>query len=154
MMDPIVPCCDTGALPHDTSHVGAKKALAGAAFLISPETSPGLSELSRTLSCAKPHSPNGASRSPTEESMNEDGVNTSSAMDAAIKGWNEVDAEAHPLRLEEASASECTDKVVPVKFTDLVQVIQAMGRMQKQMQEQLELLVASSKQLDVRSATT
>ena len=44
--------------------------------------------------------------------------------------------------------------MVPVNFTDLVQVVQAMGRMQKQMQEQLELLVASNKQLDARSATT
>ena len=86
--------------------------------------------------------------------MNEDGVNTDSAMDNAIKGWNEVNGQAHPLRLEEASASEGSDKVVPVNFTDLVQVVQAMGRMQKQMQEQLELLVASNKQLDARSATT
>ena len=45
--------------------------------------------------------------------MNEDGVNTDSAMDNAIKGWNEVNGQAHPLRLEEASLRRALTRWCP-----------------------------------------
>jgi hypothetical protein len=82
-----------------------------------------------------------------------DGCDTpgTSSMDAASTcGW-QAHQKAQDIPEEEALAEPSSpvggsigSKEVPVSFEDLVQTVQAMGRLQKSMHEQLELLVAEN----------